>query len=42
MDLNDFGTQASNPSRTNNDQRYYQPPGYFAGEGGNRDRKSVV
>ena len=36
MDLNDFGTQASNPSRTNNDQRYYQPPGYFAGEGGNR------
>jgi AAA+ superfamily predicted ATPase len=36
MDLNDFGTQAAD-SRNNHDQRnYYRPPGYFAGDAGNR------
>jgi AAA+ superfamily predicted ATPase len=38
MDLNDFGTQtANNSARHANEQRsYYPPPGYMAGEAGNR------
>ncbi len=38
MDLNDFGTQASNnTARQGNEHRnFYPPPGYLAGEVGNR------
>jgi len=36
MNLNDFGTQPPAASSTNGDQRYYEPPGYYAAEVGNR------
>lgn len=37
MDLNDFGTQAANSHHNNGEQRdYYQPPGHYAAEAGNR------
>jgi hypothetical protein len=37
MDLNDFGTEPSSNGRNDGEERnYYRPPGYIAGEGGNR------